>query len=168
MKKAGERKSAARTSRRLPAGVKRMTVELRREDGGACFFEVPFDVKAAWGRARMPVVVAIKTHRYRSTVAVYDGRYYIPVRRENRVAAGVDGGDKVQVTLTPDLAPRTVETPPDLARALAKDKHARSRWAKLSYTHQKEHVLAIVRAKRPDTRRRRLARTLELLATGEA
>ena len=44
---------------------------------------------------------------------------------------------------------------------------ARVQWEKLSYTHKKEHADAIVQAKKPETRARRVERTLEMLAAKE-
>ena len=65
---------------------------------------------------------------------------------------------------TSDTAPREVEVPKDLASALKKSKGAAAGWEKLSYTHRKEHVLAIEEAKKPQTRARRVANALKMLA----
>ncbi len=134
-------------------------------DAGNLFFEIPFDVKAVFGKARAPVKVSIKGYEYRWTVAVYSGRYYVGIRQSHREAAGVEVGDTVNVTLELDTAPRTVEAPPDLAVVLAKRSKARAAWEKLSYTLKKEHAEAILQAKRPETRARRVAKAIELLET---
>ncbi|MBI5365520.1 MAG: DUF1905 domain-containing protein [Planctomycetes bacterium] len=131
---------------------------------GSLFVEVPFDVKAVFGRARPPVKVTIGKHTWRSTLAVYDGKTYVGVRKSNREAAGVAVGERVTVTLEGDDGPRVVTPPSDLAAALAGDRQAATAWAKLSYTHQREHVDALADAKHIETRLRRLARTLEMLA----
>jgi uncharacterized protein YdeI (YjbR/CyaY-like superfamily) len=55
--------------------ARRFTVELQRTGKTATAFEVPFDVHDAFGRARQPVKVTIRGHTYRSTTAVYGGRY---------------------------------------------------------------------------------------------
>jgi uncharacterized protein YdeI (YjbR/CyaY-like superfamily) len=75
----------------------------------------------------------------------------------------VGAGETVTVVMERDTEPRVVTPPADLAAALDADEAAKAAWAKLSYTHQKEHVLAIEEAKKPETRARRLARTLEVL-----
>jgi hypothetical protein len=49
-------------------------------------------VKKEFGKARQPVKVSINGCRYRSTISVYGGKYYLPVRRERREAAGVKVG----------------------------------------------------------------------------
>jgi hypothetical protein len=135
-----------------------------RSNAGNLFFEVPFDVREHFGRARPPLTVSLNGYSYRSTVAVYSGRYYLPVRREHREAAGLKAGDFLEVKLELDEAPRTVEAPPDLARALAKNAHARAAWKKLSYSHKREHAAAILGAKRSDTRERRVQKAIELLS----
>jgi hypothetical protein len=70
-------------------------------DAGGLFVSVPFDVKREFGRARTPVKVSINGFSYSSTVSVYGGKYYVPVRKERREAAGVRVGDIVEVTILP-------------------------------------------------------------------
>jgi hypothetical protein len=135
-------------------------------NAGNLFFEVPFDVRAFFGKARPPVKVSLARHRYRSTIAVYGGRSFVPVRRDHREAAGVKVGDTVAVVLELDTEPRIVAVPPALRAALAKDRVAKAAWQKLSYSHQREHAQAIVDAKKPETRQRRVARTLAMLKGG--
>jgi hypothetical protein len=143
--------------------VKRFHVRLGAK-GHALFFEVPFDVKQEFGRARPPVKVSVNGHTYRSTVSVYGGKYYLPVRQERREAAGVKAGDIVKVTVALDREVRTVKAPPELSAAFKKNAAAKERWETLSYTHKKEHADAILEAKKPETRARRAEKTLTMLA----
>ena len=53
----------------------RFEVELEAEGSGV-FFQVPLDVPASFGKARAPVRGTINGQPFRSTVAVYGGRYY--------------------------------------------------------------------------------------------
>ena len=124
---------------------------------------VPFDVREAYGQARPPVRGKINGHPFRTTVAVYGGVPYLGFRRELREAAGVELGDTVEIELERDDEPRVVETPPDLAAALAAEADAQEAWERLSYTHRREHVEAIEEAKREETRRRRVESTLAAL-----
>ena len=133
----------------------------------ATMFEVPLDVRAVFGRARPPVRVTINGHAYRSTVAAYGDRYYIPLNRGNREAAGVEAGDVVAVTLEPDLEPRRVEVPEDLAGALAAAPSARANFETMSFSHQREYVDWISEAKRADTRSRRIRSAIERLTDGK-
>jgi len=58
-----------------------------------------------------------------------------------------------------------IDPPPDLKKALTQNANARAAWNKLSYTHQREHAEALLDAKKPETRLRRLAKTLSLLTS---
>jgi hypothetical protein len=79
----------------------RFETELQAEGSGV-FFEVPLDVPAVFGKARAPVRGTINGHPFRSTVAVYGGRSYLPVNRALRQAAGVAAGDAVVIELEAD------------------------------------------------------------------
>ena len=143
----------------------RATVEL----GGktATGIEVPAEVVEALDRGkRPPVSVTVNGHTYRTTVAPMGGRFLIPLSAENREGAGVAAGDEVDVEIENDDAPRVVDVPPDFAEALAGDVTAKQSFARLSYSHQRRHVLAIEGAKAAATRERRIAKALEMLREG--
>jgi hypothetical protein len=148
----------------LPMSIKSFRTKLG-SDAGALFIEVPFDVKKEFGRARAPVKVSISGYQFESTVAVYGGKYYVPIRKDRRDSAGVKAGDSVNVTLAPDTAVRTVKPPPELSAALANNATAQAHWAKLSYSHKREHADAILKAKRPETRARRVQAVVEKLTS---
>jgi hypothetical protein len=133
-------------------------------DAGALFVDVPFDVKKEFGKARPPVKVCINGYTYQSTISVYGGKYYLPVRRERREAVGVKVGDIVDVTIQPDTEIRTVDPPEALSAALARNGPAKAQWERLSYSRKKEHAEAVLEAKKPETRARRIQRILEALA----
>jgi hypothetical protein len=143
----------------------RFETVLGSEDGGV-FVEVPLDVPATFGKARAPVRGTINGHPFRSTVAVYGGRYYLPVKRALREAAGVAAGDAVVVELEADDQPRTVDPPAELADALADDAEAKAAFDGLSYTHQREYGEWITEAKRAETRRRRVQQAVQMLRDG--
>ncbi|HEV3014808.1 MAG TPA: YdeI/OmpD-associated family protein [Actinomycetota bacterium] len=135
-------------------------------EGSGVYFEVPLDVPAEFGKARAPVRGTINGQPFRGTVAVYGGRYYLPVNRALREAAGVAAGDAVVVELEADDQPRTVDPPPDLADALAADPEAKVAFAGLSYTHQREYAEWVAEARRAATRGRRVAQTVQMLRDG--
>jgi len=135
---------------------------------GKGFIELPFDVRQEFGKARPPVKISINGCSYRSTVCVYGGKYFVPVRKGRQEAAGVKPGDLVKVTVAPDAQERIVEPPPDLKDALSQNASASARWEKLSFTHKRELAEAILEAKKPDTRMRRLQKTLEMLTAKPA
>jgi hypothetical protein len=150
--------------------MKKFKATLNAVEGGALAIEIPFDVKSEFGKARLPVRISLEGYSFRTTVAVYGGRYLVALRREHREAAGVVDGQVVSITFEPDTDARVVETPPDLASALgkAKNKKAKAAWEKLSYSHQKEHAEAIEDAKKPETRARRIEKTIAMLTATPA
>jgi hypothetical protein len=145
--------------------VKKFRAKLGSE-ARALFVIVPFDVKEIFGKARPPVKVSINGYGYRSTIAVYGGQYYLPVRSDHRAAANVKAGDTVDVTIAPDTEVREVEVPAPLSTALGKNRQAKASWDRLSYTSRKEHAIAILTAKKPETRARRLQKILKTLTAG--
>ena len=148
--------------------AKRFTVELQRVQKTATMFKVPFDLGEAFGRARPPVRVTIRGHTWRTTPGVYDGVGYIVVNRAVKAATGVDAGDRVRVEMELDTEPRTVRVPPDLRAALDADAKAKAGFAGMSFTHRREYVEWVQEAKRPETRARRIAGTVERVRKGEA
>jgi bacteriocin resistance YdeI/OmpD-like protein/uncharacterized protein DUF1905 len=139
------------------------------EQGGktATGFRVPDEVVEGLGAGKRPAVrVTINGHTYRSTVVSMGGRFMVGVSAENRVAAGVAGGDAVDVAVEVDTAPREVAVPPDLAKALSKDAKARKTFEGLSYSNKRWHVLSIEGAKTDETRERRIAKSIGTLHEG--
>jgi hypothetical protein len=132
-------------------------------DGSTCFIPVPFDPAPIFGLTRAKVVVELGGHTFRSTIASMGDGACLPLRRSNREAAGLEGGETVPVTLTLDTEPRVVEPPADLVKALRAAPPAWQRWGELSYTHQREHAEAVEGAKKPETRARRIAAAVEML-----
>ena len=146
------------------AVTKRFHAVLETDDGSTAFVKIPFDVKAVFGKARPPVRVTLNGYGFQSTLMPYGGVHYLGINQKVRAAAGVKIGDRVAVTLEADEAPRIIKPPADLARALKASPAAKARWAQLSYAHQKEYVEAIEEAKKPETRVRRVEKTIEQLA----
>jgi hypothetical protein len=130
---------------------------------GVLLIEVPAHVMAALSeKKRVPVNVTLNGITYRSTIAVYGGKFYLPARKEIREAAKLAAGKRAHVTLEADTAARTVMVPSDLARALASAK-LRPAFDALSFTRRKEHVAEVTEAKRPDTRVARIEKVVRTL-----
>jgi uncharacterized protein YdeI (YjbR/CyaY-like superfamily) len=116
------------------------------------------------GSNKRPLVrVTIKKYTYRSAVAVMDGKFMIGVSAENRQAAGVQGGDEVDVTIELDLEPRTVELPKDFKAALIAA-GALAAFENAAPSMRKEYVRQVEEAKAPETRERRIAKIVEKLS----
>jgi hypothetical protein len=130
-------------------------------------FEVPQEAVDALGAGkRPPVTVTINGYSYRSSIAVLQGRYMIGVSAENRGPAGVTAGDEVEVRLELDTAPREVTMPPDLAAALDAEPAARRTFDALSYSNKSWHTIQVEGAKTPETRARRIEKSIAALREG--
>jgi Bacteriocin-protection, YdeI or OmpD-Associated/Domain of unknown function (DUF1905) len=128
--------------------------------------EIPFDVKAMWGRARAPVVATINGHTFRSTVAVYGGRYLLGLNREVRDAAGVQAGGPRRHRPRARYRRANGRAAPELRAPFADDPELRAFFDSLSYTHRKEYVRWIEEAKREETRRERADKAVAMLRDG--
>ncbi|HXQ14613.1 MAG TPA: YdeI/OmpD-associated family protein [Caulobacteraceae bacterium] len=135
--------------------------------GNTAGIVVPDAVVTALGAGRRPKVRAtIKGYTWRTSIIPMDGQFWVGVSQEVRAGAGVAGGDSVDLELVVDDAPREVEVPADFAAALAANPTERAKFAKLSYSHQRRHVMAIEAAKAPETRARRIEGALKILREG--
>jgi hypothetical protein len=122
---------------------------------------VPADVMVRLGPGkRYPVVVTIGGHSYRNSVAWYRGAFMIPVSAEHRLAAGVSGGQEVEVTLEVDDAPREFDIPEALADAL-RAAGVFDAFSAFSYSRQRGFVEPWAAARTDETRERNLAKIIE-------
>jgi len=62
-----------------------------------------------------------------------------------------------------DFVNRTVQLPADALAAIKKHKGMEAFFNAMAFTHKKEHVLAIVEAKKAETRARRIEKMIEML-----
>ncbi len=79
------------------------------------------------------------------------GGMFVVVPAKSAEAAGLVYGARVRA---------------DLAKALASNAAAREEWKKMSPSHKREHVKHVMEAKKPETRARRIAKTIETLRNG--
>ncbi len=141
---------------------------LRLEGKTATGIQVPVEVVEALGKGkRPPVLVTIGNHTYRSTVAAYGDVFMLPVSAENRIAAGVQAGQEIEVTLQLDTQPRVVNLPHDFKQRLEGVPPARAFFESLSYSNQRRIVLNIEGAKTAETRQQRIDKAVQVLAQGK-
>jgi hypothetical protein len=130
---------------------------------------VPDDVVESLGAGKRPkVTVTIKDYNYRNSIAVLDGVYMVGMSAEHRSAAGVAGGDEVDVDIALDVAPREVSVPEDFAAALRAEPNAQRFFEGLSYTDRRWHVLSVEGAKSAETRERRIVKSVDMLRARRA
>ena len=135
---------------------------------GSVFVLLPFSVAEAYGtRGRVPVQATFDGYPCQgSLMPLGDGHHGLPILKQIRRAIDKTMGDTVRVTLVRDVAERKLEAPADLAAKLATEPKAAAYFAKLAFTHQREYVRWLDGSKKPETRTRRLAEIVEMLAQG--
>ena len=138
-----------------------------QEDSSAAGFYAPFDVPSTFGtRARVPVRGTINGYPFRSSLMPMGGGYCMAVNKTMREGAKVQVGDEVDVVMERDPEERTVDAPAELKKELAKNKKAQARWEELGFTVKKEMANCIRDAKQEETKKRRLAKVMQILKTG--
>ena len=90
----------------------------------------------------------------------------LPVSAQIRAEAKIAAGDDVEVDVELDTEPREVSVPADLAAALDEEPSARDAFGRLPYSHQLRYVTVVEDAKTPETRQRRIDKTISALLTG--
>jgi len=145
--------------------AQKQTIEVKLEKHPtmeATGITIPFDVEKVFGAKRVPVKATVNKAVYRGSIVRMGGRYMLGIPKAFRDEAGIAAGDNIVITLEPDTAPREVTVPTDLAKAIKKA-GVSAAWDKLSYTHRKEQARAVEEAKRPETRAKRIEKTIEML-----
>lgn len=149
----------------------RFEVELQPE-GSSAYAVVPDEIGQRLGvRGRTSVTGTLNGHPFRNQVMPYtfeggEKRLLVPVNNAVRKAAGgLKPGDRVVFELERDDGSRSavVELPDELAAAFASEPDLRAAWETLAPSHRREHAEFLAEAKRPETRARRVAQTLQRL-----
>ena len=138
-----------------------------KEAGVVSGITPPIDVRETFGtRGRVPVKGTINGFPFRSSLMPMGGCHMMPVNKALCEGSGTRPGDIVAVVMERDEEERTVDAPAELEVELKKSRKARERWEKLAFTHKKEMAIAISGAKQEETRKRRLAKVMQVLETG--
>jgi hypothetical protein len=119
------------------------------------------------GAQRFPVRAVVNGYEWRTVVARMRGESLLGLSRKIRESAGVEIGQSVAVELELDREPREVEVPAELAAALQTDADAQRKFDALAPSHRKEFARWVAEAKRAETRERRAAQALAMIARGE-
>lgn len=137
------------------------------KSGTGAYFVIPFDPDAVWGaKERHYVAGTIAGHRFRGcidssgTPCIHSiGAAWL---RDNDVGDGVD----VEVAMAPEghLADNVA---PDIGDALKAEPEARAFFESVAPFYRNNYIRWIESAKRPETRRARIAEMVKLLRAGE-
>jgi len=128
-----------------------------------CF---PYNVKEIFKTGgRIPVIAKFDGEPYTGSLAPMGkelGHILILVKAlRNKI--GKKEGDSVSVEITEDKSERKVDIPPGFKKALSRNKSAKETFDKMPYTHKKEYAGYILEAKKPETRERRIQKTIEMI-----
>jgi hypothetical protein len=127
----------------------------------------PFDVVEVFERkGRVPVKGTINGFPFRSSLMNMGDGHMMAVNAELRAGGKCKAGDNVKIVMELDEEVRKVEVPAYLKKMINNDPQAKERWAKLSFSHQKEYVREIDGAKREETRERRIVTMMDALRRG--
>jgi hypothetical protein len=138
-----------------------------KEAGVVAAITPPVDVPKFFGtRGRVPIRGTINGFAFRSSLMPMGGCHMMPVNQALCRGAGAQPGDVVEVVMERDGEERTVAAPPELKRELARNKKAQERWEKLAFTNKKEIASSISGANQEETKKRRLAKVMQVLKTG--
>jgi len=137
--------------------------ELLKTGANTAGIEVPQSVlDALGGGKRARVKVALNGFAFSLTLGSMGGKVMIPISAERRLQGNLERGQTYEIEIDLDTAPQRIDLPDDAMSALA-DAGLWQTFAKLAPSHQKEHAHAIAEAKKPETRKRRIAAMLEKL-----
>jgi hypothetical protein len=95
------------------------------------------------------------------------GSHWLRVDKAMRAAAGADAGDAVTVEITRTGEEPETRVPMDLREALAGAPPAQALWAEITPMARQNWILWISSAKLPETRRGRIEKACDMLASGK-
>ena len=110
--------------------------------------------------------MTVNGYTFRTTTMRYGGTDFVGFNREVRDQAGIRPGETVTLSIVLDMDERTVAVPADLLAAFRGAPDAAAAFGRLSYTHRKEYVRWVEEAKRAETRRNRVEKTIAMLRAG--
>jgi hypothetical protein len=145
--------------------MQRFSAPLLPAPHGGHYVVVPPDIVAVAGlKHNSRVRGTCNGVGYRSSTPIYSGAHYLGLHKAMLAEAGAAPGDEVTVTIELDPEPLPTDVvPEDLAAALARDAKAAAGWEALRPSHKREHVKAILEAKKRETRVARIDKAVAAL-----
>jgi hypothetical protein len=117
------------------------------------------------GKAKGPIPVrgTLNGEKFIQTLVKYQGAWRLYLNTPMRQAAGLEVGDDATVEIEYDPEPRSVVAHPLFAKALSKNKAARSAFHKLTPSRQKEILLYLNSLKTEESLTRNIDKVIEHL-----
>ncbi len=95
------------------------------------------------------------------------GSHWLKVNKTMRNAAGADALDTVPVEITRAGKEPEIRVPTDLRKALVAAPLAQAGWEDITPLARRDWIFSISSAKQPETRRRRIEKACDMLASGK-
>jgi Bacteriocin-protection, YdeI or OmpD-Associated/Domain of unknown function (DUF1905) len=95
------------------------------------------------------------------------GSHSLRVNKAMQDAAGADAGDSVTVEITRVGEEPEIRVPMDLRKALKAAPLAQASWADITPMARRDWIFSITSARQPETRRRRIEKACDMLASGK-
>ena len=95
------------------------------------------------------------------------GSHWLRVNKSMHRAAGADAGDAVTVEITRAGEEPETRVPIDLRKSLAAAPLAQALWADITPIARRDWIFSIISAKQPETRKRRIEKACDMLASGK-
>jgi hypothetical protein len=148
-------------------GFRRFRAAAMGRPGGGHSIAIPFDPGIAWGeRDRYHVHGTVGGHTFRGPLAKVDGGWSLQLGPAWCRAPGFRPGDQVEVVMGPEgLLSTTLGA--DVTAAFAAEPAAARFFDSLPSFYRKNYARWIESAKRPETRAKRIAETVDLAKRGE-
>jgi hypothetical protein len=140
----------------------------KHESLDAGYIEFLYDVEKEFGvKGQVKVKASFDGYEYRgSLVKMGHDCHWIGIAQKIRAAIKKNPGDTVMVTIEQDVEKHIVKIPPDPLKHFKLNCDLMKYFKLLSYTHQKEYVQWIEVARKPETRLRRIEKTLQMMGKG--
>ncbi len=131
------------------------------------FAPIPLDLAKETGiKSRLRVRGTIDATPFKGTLLpTGSGRHFVVVKKVVRDKIGKKAGDVVRVEFDLDTSRVKVAVPRDFARALALAPRAKAEFKDMAPSHKKAYLTWIDSAKTGETRAKRIAKALAMIAT---
>jgi hypothetical protein len=135
--------------------------------GTRIFIALPFDPNDIWGvKQRHYITGTVNGHKVRGSLGSDGEQYFLPLGAAWRRDCGLDAGDEIDVTLSPE-GPQAEGLSADVVDALAAEPQAKAFFESLATFYRNTYIKWIESAKRPETRAARIKEMIELLKAGK-
>jgi hypothetical protein len=147
-------------------GVLRLQAVLEPRGPAGAIVLTDEQVVVIGGAKTPPVRVTVNGVTVPARVGRMGGENLVGFSKKLRAELGIEIGQSIDVVITHDAHPRTVELPQALTDALGEDPAARAAFDALAPSHQKEFARWVDEAKRAQTTLSRVEQTLQMLREG--